>query len=102
MRFLLFLLIFAGLVFLQIYLSKKENRWIGLMLPIISFVMSFILSFGQIVTHDNVTTSSGGLIIATWLLFNIPTVVFILIYFACREKRRRNKQLEKMNIQDLN
>lgn len=102
MRYLIFLLILAGVVFLQVYLCKKENRWFGLALPIGSLVMSFILSFGNIVTHDNVTTGSGGLIITTWLLFNIPTVVFILIYLACREKRRRNKQLEKMNIQDLN
>lgn len=40
--------------------------------------------------------------ILVWLLGNIPTFVLLAIYFACRGKQRRNKQLDKMNIQDLN
>lgn len=40
--------------------------------------------------------------ILVWLLGNIPTFVLLAIYFACRGKQHRNKQLDKMNIQDLN
>lgn len=42
-----------------------------------------------------------GLVVLVWLLANIPTAVLLVIYFACREKKRRKKQIERMNIQDL-
>lgn len=32
---------------------------------------------------------------------NMPTLVLMGIYLGCREKRKKNLQLEKMNIQDL-
>jgi len=35
------------------------------------------------------------------LVMNIPTVVLLAIYFGCREKIKRKKAIEKMNIQDL-
>lgn len=41
-------------------------------------------------------------VLLMWLLSNIPTAVLLAIYFACRTKQRRKKQLDKMNIQDLN
>ncbi|MBQ1937688.1 MAG: hypothetical protein II364_01840 [Bacteroidales bacterium] len=40
-------------------------------------------------------------LILGWLLANIPTIVFTVIYLSCREKLRRSKQLNKMFIQDL-
>ena len=48
--------------------------------------------------------SFGDILVPTLLLFlmyNIPTLVLLGIYFACREKYSRKKQLDKMNIQDL-
>jgi hypothetical protein len=36
-----------------------------------------------------------------FLVANIPTVIIIVIYFACREKFKKNKEIDKMNIQDL-
>jgi len=39
--------------------------------------------------------------ITVWLLGNIPTFVFLAIYFGCRESKWRSRQIEKMNIQDL-
>ena len=35
------------------------------------------------------------------LIANIPTLVLLGVYYAGREKLRRDKLLEKMNIQDL-
>jgi len=40
-------------------------------------------------------------VIYVFLLYNIPTVVLLAIYYACRENLKRKKELEKMNIQDL-
>jgi hypothetical protein len=36
-----------------------------------------------------------------FLLSNIPTVVLLAIYAACRGKRNMQKALDKMSIQDL-
>ena len=42
--FLLFLLVFLiGGVFLQIFLSKRESRWPGLVLPLLTFLQSLLL-----------------------------------------------------------
>ncbi|MBK5246138.1 MAG: hypothetical protein JJE49_02540 [Peptostreptococcaceae bacterium] len=36
-----------------------------------------------------------------FIISNIPTLIFLAIYFACRDKRKKNLELEKMSIQDL-
>ena len=35
------------------------------------------------------------------ILMNIPTIIFIAIYIACREQYKKSDELKKMNIQDL-
>ena len=32
---------------------------------------------------------------------NIPTFVLLAVYFVCRPRRRRQKQLDRMQVQDL-
>lgn len=92
-------LLFVGLIFLQIFLSKKPNRYYGLFLPAISFIISLILVFSIRDTGSlskNITTA-----ILTLSISNITTVVFILIYLACRAKYKKHSQVEKMKIKDL-
>lgn len=95
------LLFFAGIVWLQVFLSSKKNKVLGLILPSISFIYSLIMVLG-IAAYE--TMSGGeifGLIASTLLLSNIPTIILIAIYIASRERIKRNKEIEKMNIQDL-
>lgn len=94
-RNILFLLIFVvGGTLLQIFLSKRKNKWFGLILPFICLLFSLIAILG-------IGTSIFQMVAAS-LLYNIPTVILLIIYFASRENIRKNSQLEKMNIQDLN
>ncbi len=110
---ILFLMIgiIIGMIFFQIFLSKKENKWYGLVLPIISFLFSLI-SVANVATPISYMSSNNSLaetglagiifpMVATFLISNIPTVILLVIYFACREKRRVNKELDKMRIDDL-
>jgi hypothetical protein len=120
-----------GVIFLQIFLSRKENKWLGLILPLVALCAAFfftvatpfyVTSSEQTVTVEQTETGSGNVIenvithtpqsmpdtatmiinaICFFALYNIPTAVLLLIYAACRAKRRKNAQLEKMNIQDL-
>jgi cellulose synthase/poly-beta-1,6-N-acetylglucosamine synthase-like glycosyltransferase len=125
--FLLFLLLlFSGIVWLQIFLSKKNNKWFGLILPFICLMFSLLIVF-NIATFSSIQTtvtetvdgfviseetkqiesekpgmlSIIGTILPVFLISNIPTLVLLAIYYASREKLKIRNQLDKMNIQDL-
>jgi len=111
---------------LQFYLSKKYNKWLGLILPIIYFTISIfaVLSTFQFVLfpqlpsvhevyENGVLISSETIeqikvadyIIPKMLLFfvyyNLPTIILTVIYAVYRKKRKKYIDIEKMNIQDL-
>ena len=93
--------VLIGLIWLQIFLSKKESKWLGLILPIIAFLLGSLYPLNMVAPSDGVTAGFVMQMLLMWVLSNIPTIVLLLIYAGCREKKRRNKQLDKMNIQDL-
>lgn len=101
MRTLVFLLFIAGVIVLQVFLSKRENKWPGLVLPIIAFLFGLLYPLNMMAPSEGANASFIFQMILVWLLGNIPTIVLLTIYFACRGKQRRNNQLDKMNIQDL-
>lgn len=94
-----YLAMMGGAIWLQIFLSKKANRWLGLILPIITFFFSLIFTMN---IRDTGSAWQNTISIAsTLLLTNIPTAILLAIYFACREKLKRKSQINKMSIQDL-
>lgn len=100
---LIFLIvIIAGGIWLQIFLSKKNNKWLGLILPVISCSYSLIKVFGLIAYNGMAGRDVLWLLVSTLFISNIPTLILMVIYFACREKMKLRKQLDKMNVQDLN
>jgi ABC-type nickel/cobalt efflux system permease component RcnA len=121
--FLAFLLgVCAGIIVLQIYLSKKENKWAGLILPSVSLGITLmallgVLMFsvatetmthvedGEIIEQTTTVVSSTPEIIAAavylFLLFSIPTAILLAIYIIYRGKRSRQRALDKMSVQDL-
>jgi len=88
----------VGVVLLQIFLSRREGKWPGLLLPLLMFLYSLLLAFNVQATGDGLP---WGPLLASLFLGNIPTAILLAIYAACREKRRRNSDMDKMNIQDL-
>lgn len=101
MRALVVLLFIAGVIVLQVFLSRKESKWSGLALPIIAFLFSLLYPLNMAAPSDGVTIGFVFQMLIVWLVGNIPTIIFLAIYWGCREKKYRHKQLEKMNIQDL-
>lgn len=90
----------VGGVLLQIFLSKRESRWPGLVLPLLTFLSSLLLPLNVM---DTGSVSRNILAVAVTLLAgNIPTLVLLAIYWAAREKRRVRDQMEKMGKQDIN
>lgn len=95
------LLIMAGGIWLQIFLSKKNNKWFGLVLPAVSFAYSLLMVLSLIAYNGMTGWDIFIRVLFTLLVSNIPTLILIAIYFACREKIKLRKGLDKMNVQDL-
>ncbi|MCL2224706.1 MAG: hypothetical protein FWB96_07045 [Defluviitaleaceae bacterium] len=116
----LFVLVVFGVVvvMLQMFLSKTESKWNGLIMPIVMFGISLAASYqfalraintrsftGMINgVHIEYTTSIPSIIVQTALIFilcNIATGVFISIYAVLKRRTNQQRALEMMSIQDL-
>ena len=98
---LIFLVLGVGIFLLQIFLSRKENKWLGRILPILSFLFSLIYPLNMMAPSEGVDFGFVLSMLLVWLMTNIPTIILSVIYVVCREKIKKNKQLDKMNILDL-
>lgn len=96
---LLFLALLVGGILLQIFLSKRESRWPGLILPAVTFLWSLVMLL-SVAAYDSLAQAVVPILMVL-ILGNIPTAVLLGIYFACREKRRKRSELDKMKLSDL-
>lgn len=97
---LLFLIVLVvGGILLQIFLSKRESKWPGLVLPGITLLYSLVmlLNMAYFVSMARPLLAALGV----FLTCNIPTFVLLAIYFACRSGRRKKSEMERMSIDDL-
>lgn len=126
----LFGAILVGIVALQVFLSRRKAWWPGLVLPVLSFLLSLLIVVGNTTFLPQSGTVSGTQVVDEqtgavvyqaqqvqpahdWtvgdtarlgmllLVSNIPTFVLLGAYYIGREKLRRENLLKKMNIQDL-
>ncbi|OQB13728.1 MAG: hypothetical protein BWY15_01576 [Firmicutes bacterium ADurb.Bin193] len=106
------LLILGCVVWLQIFLSKKRNKWLGLILPSINLVFSLTAisplfqgivlpqyyekfdEYGVLIETATIEPSGGIFyaILTGLLIYNISTLVFMVIYWICRNKRKRQQE----------
>ncbi len=91
----------GGVVLLQIFLSKLKSKWPGMVLPGISFLLSCLIPLSMMMPSGAEATSFTVMMLLVWLMCNIPTMILLAIYFGCREEHRRCREIDKMNIQDL-
>lgn len=93
------LVVLVGGILLQIFLSRRESRWPGLVLPLLTFLWSLL---GPLNVMDTGSVSQNVLtVLAALLAGNIPTLVLLAVYWAVREKRRVRDQIDKMKIDEL-
>ena len=116
---LLVLLTFAVVVLvLQVFLSKSEGNWPGLIMPIawVGFSMitpirilvagpearSFIGAINEVeVVHTPSMASIVGEAVLMFVLLNVITGILVAIYLICRRKQNKERALLKMSVQDL-
>lgn len=126
---LIIVAVFVGIIALEVWLSRRKSRWPGLILPAGTLVLSLLMVLGfaafsrggataemQVIdqetgeivyqeqtveTEPDWTLGDAAQLGVVLLVGNIPTFVLLGTYYIGREKLRREKMLEKMNIQDL-
>ena len=109
------LLVSVGAIALEVYLSRRESKVPGLVLPAITFLGELFILL-NVVTNVVMTSVADNAVggvdsydvfvtvlntVLTLLVISMPTIVLLVIYFLCRRGMNRKKQIEKMNIQDL-
>lgn len=103
------LILFAGLIVLQIFLSRAKSKIPGLILPVIYFLSS-LLGVALIVIAMRPPEDSNNIvgmipitILGSLIPANIPTAIYLIIYFLVRRKLNtdNNQEIKKMTIQDL-
>ena len=85
-------------VLLQIFLSSRQNKWLGLILPAISLLTSLVL----ILNMAYFVSYRMYAVMAVILL--LPLTIFLLVYWLCRRHLKRKTvrdEMTQMNIQDL-
>ena len=99
MTLLIVLLLAAGAIALQIFLSRRESKWPGLVLPGVCFLYSLVMVLNMAAMGN--VKSVIATILTTLITGNIPTLILLAIYAACRGGRRKTREMDRMNIDDL-
>lgn len=100
--FIIYLLLGALVVYLQIYFSKMKSKWMGLILPGLSLIISIIMVLNIAEPSENISTAQRiVMVLSTFLTSNISTIILLAIYAVVRQKLKRQSEIDKMNIKDL-
>ena len=100
--FIIYLLLGALVVYLQIYFSKMESKWMGLILPGISLIVSIIMVLNIAEPSANISTAHRiAMVLSAFITSNISTIILLAIYAVVRQKLKRKSEIDKMNIKDL-
>ena len=86
---------------LEVFLARRESIWPGLVLPILAGLYAVVMALSYTAAPDTPWNQVLGGVLAVFLVSGIPAFLLLMVFFICRSGRRRKKQLEKMNVQDL-
>ena len=115
----------AAVIALQVWLCRRESKWLGLILPALTLLLSLVICLSAAVMTEMVTVGStmilpdgttvvgptesqmdpmsgGFLTVAVlFLAFNVPTAVLLAIWLFTRSRRDLRDELRRMKAQDL-
>lgn len=99
---IILLLIVSLIIYLQIYFSKMESKWMGLILPGLTLIISIIMVLNIAEPPVNISTTERiAMVLSAFLTSNIPTIILLAIYAVVRQNLKRKSEIDKMNIKDL-
>ncbi|WP_297980738.1 hypothetical protein [uncultured Oscillibacter sp.] len=102
-----FLLGFAGIIALQIALSRRERWWPGLILPAAWLLWTLAVTIPQMVSFirdgDRWFRVAVELGLPALAMENVPNLILLAVYAVCHRLRwrRERRQLKKTQIDDL-
>lgn len=96
-------------VLLEVWLARRERWWPGLLLPGASFLWAlgcFLVSHGVMAGAFLAELGiNSAMLVQILLRNNLPTLVLLAVYAACRwlrrRKHRRERELDKTRVDDL-
>ena len=123
-QFVIIIILILASFFAEVILSKKSNKWLGLIIPFVGFLISILLLIAYInwepasmkiedynrstLIHSfeisgNILPSSTKIIncVILFFLLNIPTMIYLIIYAGFRKKMVSNAAINKMKLGDL-
>ena len=105
MTFVILIIIWTVLLSLELMLCYKENKSGGLIIPIISFVLSFYCLFAAnhflIALPDADPIFIESMSIYAFICSNFPTIIYIVIYIIGRLIVYKKNHLKKIKNQKL-
>jgi|LGOV01.1.fsa_nt_gb membrane-associated HD superfamily phosphohydrolase len=89
MSFPVIIIVFIAVIVLQNYCSKKQNKYLGMIIPLISFIVSILLSVSNFNNTFNISFSMGAFIasVICLVIYNVTTLIFLGIYIYNRRKK---------------
>ena len=92
----------ALLGILEYFLAKMESPWPGRVLPILSVVHSLCWALVLLLNMATMLHPSLYFLpLAVLVIFNIPTLIFLLVYKNTRRKFTERRAMDRKDIQDL-
>lgn len=90
----LILVILTAIVILQIFLSLRSNKYLGLIFPFINLLSSIYIS---LLFSDMIVAILG------FVVSLIPMIIWISIYHKCKKKmdKKIQNEINRMTINDL-
>lgn len=79
------------IITIQKYLCNKENKYLGLIFPVVCFIASTVLAIRPLIVGDPNQPGLGVFCLRMWLTFNISTIVFSFQYFRQRRVLKQQK-----------
>ncbi|SUD98786.1 hypothetical protein [Psychrobacter phenylpyruvicus] len=87
---IIILLLSGSITWLQIFFSKKDNKFLGLILPAITFIGSIVMVM-RVISENPTYQGNFSFISSNLFLANIPTILLIIIYFFYKNKMKKTE-----------
>jgi len=89
------LIVLVGQFFLQYFLSTREAKWLGLILPVVNCLLGLVYAL----CATTVPAALAGFLLGGGIFCAINLLLYGL--GRSRFRRKRADRVDKMNIQDL-
>lgn len=88
-RTIVILVIILVIISIQIFLSKRKNKWAGLVLPALTLIWSFVYPAANTWTHQQkVSLDFVVQLFVAWFTINLSTILLLGIHFLFRKRQR--------------